>query len=117
MLAARRSAVAAKAAGPAPAARVRSVVVRAAQKQQQQPALQQKAKALGKALLANLVLAAPALAEEGKLFDFNATLPVVRFWLMEYSRRLMRTRPRHWAWDAPQSGARARVGETERRDE
>lgn len=79
MLAARRATAAAPAKAASKAAmRVRSVVVRAAAPQQQQPALAQKAKAVGKALLAQAILAAPAFAEEGKLFDFNATLPVVR---------------------------------------
>lgn len=79
MLAARRAAAAAPAKAASKAAvRVRSVVVRAAAPQQQQQALVQKAKAVGKALLAQAILAAPAFAEEGKLFDFNATLPVVR---------------------------------------
>lgn len=84
MLAARRSAAAAKAAAPAQAPRVRAVVVRAAQQQKQQQPAMLKAKALGKALLANLLVAAPALAEEGKLFDFNATLPVVRVARAQY---------------------------------
>jgi hypothetical protein len=78
MLAARRATAAAPAKAASKAAvRVRSVVVRAAAPQQQ-PQLMQKAKAVGKALLAQAILAAPAFADEGKLFDFNATLPVVR---------------------------------------
>jgi F-type H+-transporting ATPase subunit b len=50
------------------------------------------------AFVANLLMALPAAAEPGKIFDFNATLPimVVEFLL------LMASTPRH-AWSKPLS--------------
>jgi len=72
-----------QAAAPAPCRAVRLVVRASAQKQQQkqqqQPAFQLPA-AVRPALatvVANVLMALPAAAEGGKLFDFNLTLPIM----------------------------------------
>lgn len=67
-------------APPAPLRAVR-MVVRAAQKQQPIEMLQQQISAMAKpavlAAVANAIMAMPASATVGKLFDFNLTLPAM----------------------------------------
>ncbi|PNW76927.1 hypothetical protein CHLRE_11g481450v5 [Chlamydomonas reinhardtii] len=64
-----------RAAKPAAARPLRLVVRASAQKPQQQ--LAQLAKPALSAIVANALMAMPAAAEAGKIFDFNLTLPVM----------------------------------------
>jgi F-type H+-transporting ATPase subunit b len=74
----------ATAARPVAASR-RVAVVRAQAQPEQRPALVQLAQnAVPVAVVSNLLMAMPAAAEAGKLFDFNATLPVVSYKLMSW---------------------------------
>lgn len=76
----RKQASSARAAAARPAAAVRPVrlAVRAQSVQDKAASLlQQLAKPAFTVAVANALLAAPAFAEAGKIFDFNATLPVM----------------------------------------
>ncbi|KAG2499814.1 hypothetical protein HYH03_002107 [Edaphochlamys debaryana] len=75
-LLARPQVAVARAAKPV-AARPLRLVVRASAQKPQQPLAQLLAKPALSAVVANALLALPAAADAGKIFDFNLTLPVM----------------------------------------
>ncbi|KAI8476872.1 MAG: chloroplast ATP synthase subunit II [Monoraphidium minutum] len=75
-LALRTKAFAAQARAAAPARAVRMVVRASAQQQRGLP-ISAPAKAALTAVATQLIMAMPAAAEAGKLFDFNLTLPIM----------------------------------------
>ena len=72
----RSAAPAFRSAAPAPVLRASRLVVRA-QANKPQPQLSDLVQPAAVAVIANAIMAFPALADSGKLFDFNLTLPAM----------------------------------------
>lgn len=74
---ARKQCIASSTRAAQPARPVRCMVVRASSSQKQQQPLASIVKPAVIGAVANVIMALPAAAEAGKLFDFNLTLPIM----------------------------------------